>query len=128
MLITLVIQQVGSGLPAQVPLVQMSLMVVASASSQAVPSATATGTQVPLVASHMPVLHMSVIPEQSSAVPPQLPEVQTSVMVQASLSSHVVPSAIGIATHMPPAHDLASNEHSNLALRLPVTSARAHPT
>ena len=46
---------------------------------------------------------MSPLPEQSTAEPAQMPEVQTSVVVQRSVSSQVVPSATGIATQPPAA-------------------------
>jgi len=49
----------------------------------------------------MPTVQTSSSPEQSRAVPPQMPGAHVSPEVQRSASSHAVPSPTGIAEQVP---------------------------
>src|SRR5262245_41607687 len=91
--------------PTQVPTWQVSVRVQASASSQAVPSATASeGMQVPVAASQvLAVWHWSGAAGQTTGlVPTQVPAWQVSVWVQASASSQAVPSAAALGVEQRP--------------------------
>jgi hypothetical protein len=66
--------------PTHLPALQLSVLVQALPSSHVVPAATGTALQVPVVASHVPVLQASLSAEQSTAVPPtHLPAVKSQV-------------------------------------------------
>ena len=87
--------------PPHVPELHTSDVVQASPSLQEVVSATTTASQAPLVALQVPTWQLLSMPLQSLAVPPQVPELQTSVIVQASPSSQLVVSATGTASQAP---------------------------
>ena len=68
-------------------------------SSHEVPSARGAVVHCPVIASHTPRTQPCVSDEQSSGWPTQVPERQTSVMVQTDVSLQEVPSFVGVATH-----------------------------
>jgi hypothetical protein len=88
-------------IPMHIPPVHVSLVVHASPSSQLVPSATGTAMHEPSLGLHVPVAQGPSIAEQSTAVPAHVPLPQTSVVVQASPSSQLVPSPMGVAMQDP---------------------------
>ncbi len=86
--------QTTASVPLQAPAWQVSVRVQASPSSHAVPSASSGVEQSPLAGSHWPApWHWSTGWQTTASVPLQAPAWQVSVRVQASPSSHAVPSA-----------------------------------
>ncbi len=77
--------------PAQVPLWQLSGLVQALPSSHTLPLATGVYTQLPVVESQVSAVH-TLLSLQVLAVPPHLPALQVSGLVQALPSLQPVPS------------------------------------
>src|SRR5437870_8148349 len=91
---------VQASFPPHTPPVHSSVLVHALPSSQAVPLALLAKLQVPSPLQVPAWWHWSGA-AQVKAVPPQVPAVQTSFLVQAVPSSHAVPSAAAGFEHMP---------------------------
>jgi len=88
-------------IPLQVPSVQLSCVVQRLPSLHSVPLVRAMALQLPFAGLHEPMLQALVSDEQSTVVPPQMPLVQWSEVVQASWSSHGVPFSSGVPLHCP---------------------------
>ncbi len=86
--------------PAQVPLLHASLAVQALPSLQAVPLAALAKAQTPVAVVQVSVVQ-ALLSLQTLAVPPHLPAVQASLLVQALPSSQLPPSATAVYTHAP---------------------------
>ena len=88
--------------PVQVPLWQVSLVVQALASSQALPAALSGFEQTPVVESHVPASwHWSFGVQMTGSAPVQDPAWHVSARVQALPSSHGVPSTWSGLLHAP---------------------------
>ena len=119
--------QLGAAPPLQTPLAQASLVVHAEPSLQVVPSLTAALVH-PLAASHPSVVHA--LPSSQLATPLGLhtPAVQTSPVVQASLSVHALVLLVlvhpSLASHPSLVHGLLSSQLGALPpLQTPATQA-----
>src|SRR6266852_752248 len=87
--------------PPHAPLRQTSSCVQASPSSHALPSGLAGLEQVPVVGSQVPASWHWSAAAQTTWTPPHAPLRQTSSCVQASPSSHALPSGLAGLEHMP---------------------------
>ncbi len=88
--------------PAQVPLLQISLLVHALLSSQGVPLGLLAAVHAPEL--QTPVWQMSLLALQSMAGPLHLPAWQVSPWVQASPSLQLLPAGLSCCRHLPALH------------------------
>jgi len=89
-------------LPVHTPLWQVSVLVQALLSLQALPSTLDGFEQTPVFGSQLPALwHWSLAVHDTAPLPVHLPALQASVLVQASPSSQLVPSMRGTALQLP---------------------------
>jgi hypothetical protein len=94
------VQTTGSA-PPQTPPVHASVWVQPLPSSQAAPSGFAGLEQTPVALSHVPASWHESEGEHVTGIPAHAPESHASFCVQASLSSHPVPSAFAGFEHTP---------------------------
>jgi len=88
--------------PVHTPVLHVSVLVHLLLSLQALPSILLGFEQVPVFESQLPTSwHWSLAGHVTGLLPTHFPATQASVLVQASLSSHVVPSMRGVALQAP---------------------------
>src|SRR5205823_6035224 len=109
--------------PAQMPLVQTSALLQAFESSQLVPLGFAVLTQAPLAGSQLAAWHES-LAVHVTAVPAQVPLVQTSPVLQTLESSQALPLGVAVLTQAPLAGSQLAVWHESLAVHVTAVPAQ----